>query len=84
MSSFNAFLLVAAGTTVNAVRQMQRGHNAVPTFLGGAAFGVVCVLVNDLSKSSVGTMLAALFLFSSMLTNGVALLDSVNEAIANY
>lgn len=84
MSSFNAFLVVGAGAGINAIRQVQRNQNAVPTMLAGAGFGVICVLINDLSKTSFGTMLAAVFLLSSFFINGVALLDSINQAIENY
>ncbi len=81
---FGAFLLVAAGTGINAARGLQKGHNPFPTLLAGIAFGAICVALNDLNSARLGTMFAALFLFGSVLTNGVAIIDSVNVALKSY
>ena len=81
---FSAFLIVAAGTAINASRNIQKGHNAFPTILGGIAFGTLCVGINDVTKSETGNMLAVIFLLSSFLTNGVAFLDSIVAILDNY
>ena len=82
--SFNAFLLVAAGTGMNAVRTIQRGKPAFGVVLGGLLFGVICVGINDVSKANLGTLLAALFLLSSSLVSGVPLIDSIADAAESY
>lgn len=82
--SFNAFLLVAAGVTMNAVRGMQRGKSPFGTILAGILFGAICVGINDLSRKDFGTMLAAIFLLSSALVSGVPLIDSLAAVAESY
>ena len=82
--SFTAFLLVAAGCTMNALRVMQRGKSPMSTLLGGIVFGTICVGIDDLSDKHFGTMLAGIFLLSSALSSGVPLIDSLAEAANSY
>lgn len=84
MKSFNAFLLVAAGSGMNAVRAIQRGKSPFPIILGGILFGVICVGINDLSKVNLGSLMAGLFLLSSALVSGVPLIDSIADAAESY
>ena len=81
---FTAFLLVAAGTSMNAVRGIQRGKSPFGTILGGLLFGTICVALNDLGKANIGTLLAGLFLLSSTLVSGVPLIDSIADAANSY
>ncbi len=82
--SFTAFLLVIVGASMNAVRAVQKGKQPWSIILGGIVFGVVCVGVNDLSGKRLGTMLAAIFLLSSTLISGVAIMDSLTAVTQSY
>ena len=82
--SFTAFLLVAAGASMNAARAMQRGRSPMSTLLGGVVFGTICVALNDLTAKEIGTMLAGVFLLSSALASGVPLIDSLAKVANSY
>ena len=82
--SFTAFLLVATGVTMNAVRTVQKGNSPWGTILAGLLFGTICVGINDLTKKDLGTMLAGVFLLSSALVSGVPLIDSVADLAESY
>lgn len=83
-SPFTAFIVVGAGTGINTVRQLQRGHNAFPTIIAGVAFGTICVALNDTTGADFGTMLAIIFLLTSFLTNGVTFLDTLTKVVEAY
>lgn len=82
--SFTAFLLVAAGTSMNAANGMRKGHPPFGTLLAGILFGAICVGINDLSKQNLGTLLAGVFLLSSVLVSGVPFIDSVADVAESY
>lgn len=82
--SFNAFLLVAAGASMNAIRAVQRGKSPFGTLLAGILFGAICVGINDLSRKDLGTLLAGVFLLSSALVSGVPLIDSMANVAESY
>lgn len=82
--SFTAFLLVAAGASMNALRQVQKNKSPFGTLLAGMLFGTICVGLNDISKENFGTLLAGLFLLSSVLVSGVPLIDSVAKVAESY
>ncbi len=82
--SFNAMLLVMAGTAMNATRQVQRGQSAFGVIVGGLLFGTICVGLNDLGRANVGNLLGGLFLLTSALVSGVPLIDSVAAAANSY
>lgn len=81
---FTAFLLVAAGSGMNAAAAVQNGHTPFPTILGGIVFGAICVAINDVGGGGLGTMLAAIFLLGSALTSGVRFIDSLTTAVEAY
>lgn len=82
MKNMTALGIVAGGTAINTVSAVQKSKDPFPTIIGGIAFGTICVGINALTKSSVGTLLAVLFLLSSFLTNGVKFLETL-EAVIN-
>ena len=84
MSAFTAAIVVGAGTGINAVRQVQRNKEPFGTILAGLVFAAICVAINDASKSNLGTALAMVFLLSSILTNGVKFLDTLNKVVESY
>lgn len=81
---FTAFLLVATGAGMNAVRAMQKGKSPFGILLGGIVFGAICVGINDISRQNVGTLLAGLFLLSSTLTSGVPFIESLGKVTDSY
>lgn len=82
--AFTAFLLVATGASMNAVRAIQKGKSPFGILLGGIVFGAICVGLNDISRQNVGTLLAGLFLLTSTLTSGVPLIESLAKVTDSY
>lgn len=81
---FTAFIIVGAGTGINATRQIQKGNQPFVTVLGGIVFGTICVAVNDVTSSDLGTMLAMIYLLTSVLTNGVSFMNTLTNVVENY
>lgn len=79
--ALSGFFIVAAGTGINAVHAVQKQSDPFPTIIGGVIFGTVCVALDTITDSKIGTMMAALFLLSSFLRNGVTIIDTVNSLI---
>ncbi len=84
MKSFDAFLIVALGAAMNAVRAIQKNRSPFSIILGAVVFGAICVTINDLSKARIGTLLAGVFLLSSTLVSGVPMIDSLVAATKSY
>ena len=84
MKSFDAFLIVALGAGMNAVRAIQKNRSPFSIILGAVVFGAICVAINDLSKARIGTLLAGVFLLSSTLVSGVPMIDSLVAATKSY
>lgn len=81
MAQLTGFFIVAAGTGINAAHAVQKQSDPFPTLMGGVIFGTLCVALDTVTDSKIGTMIAALFLLSSFLRNGVTLIDTANLLI---
>lgn len=83
-SPFTAFILVGSAAGINSVAQIQKGRSPFGVLMAGAVLGTICVAANEITRSQLGTLLAAAFLLSSILTNGTRLFDTLTKAVENY
>lgn len=81
MSAVGAFTTVAVGTAINATSTVAKGKDPFPVLMAGVAFGTVCVGLDSITGSSIGTAFGAVFLLGSFLTNGVRMIETVNAVI---
>lgn len=81
--SVGSFLIVAAGTGINLIHTVQKGNDPFPVMLGGAALGVACSAIDDVSKGQVGKAIALTFFLGSFITNGTGFLDVLNDAVSS-
>ena len=79
-----AAFIVSAGTGINMLRIVQRKKSPFSALMGGAAFAVFCVAIDEITKTKLGTGMALLFLLGALLTNGTAFMDTINKALDSY
>ena len=81
MSAVGAFTLVSVGVGINAATAVTKRKDPFPTLAAGVVLGTVCVAVDTATGTNLGTMLAALFLLTSFLSNGVSTVTMIERFI---